>query len=176
MMQSGHSYLVLRATLPCLLAADGDGGTKEEFVRACLQSCHEILRRYFAVRTRLLNGTFLSRSFECHAFTAGVVLLLYGDKFWQNPLGDTALLENVKAAMQRAPGGDMGRMVGCLEALQRFVEGEVSAPGLLRVRMPILGGVEVGRGERGEVRVLSLDENCEEEGAWDFDALDEEGF
>lgn len=184
MMQSGHSYLVLRATLPSLLKAKGTDSPYSANALDCLQACRDILRRYFAVRTRLFNGVFLSRSFEVYAFTASIVLLLHGDKSWQDHQGDTALFENVKAAMLRAPRGEgvevlTNRMISCLNALQRFSEGEAGAPERVRLKVPILGGVEAKRSmETGEVEVEVFGDGIggPETVEFDFDALDEDWF
>ncbi|KAK4503428.1 hypothetical protein PRZ48_004343 [Zasmidium cellare] len=166
MMQSGHSYLVLRATVPYLFTSLEAGMKKE-----CLATCREILRRYFAVRTKLLHGAFLSRSFETHAFTASVILLLSGGDTHQAQ-GDTALVENAKSAML-GRGKGAGRMVECLGGLQRFVEGEGGKSGTMGLRVPMLGGLRVGRDEVGGVRVEVLGTGDDGVVEWDFEKMEE---
>lgn len=184
MMQSGHAYLVLRATMPYLLKSKEEEQEDSSIALECIKTCREFLRRYFAVRTRLLHGAFLSRSFDMHAFTASVILLLQGGKFtWRDGMGDAALVENVKAVMGRdVRAGEEGgkakltrRMIECLEALQQFVEGEAGAEMEVGLRVPILGVVRARRdAEKGEVVVEGFGVGLQERAdvvEWDFDAL-----
>lgn len=106
---------------------------------------------------------------------------MLGGRFrWRDGMGDEALVENVKAVLERGRGRLTRSMIACLEGLQRFVEGEVGVKGEVRLWVPILGTVRARRdSETGEVVVEGRGVGVEEsEGVvdWDFDALADEDW
>ncbi|KAI5367334.1 Putative zn(2)-C6 fungal-type DNA-binding domain-containing protein [Septoria linicola] len=153
LFQSGHDFLVIAAEIPYMTKARFDARYSEHARRA-LRACRDVLRRYFALRTRLAVGAFLSRTLELHALTGCLILMLHRERQAMcSSNEDSALIENAKAAIKQAPEGPGAflpvKMVECLNAVQQCLESSPASPSGVTVRVPILGAVDIRRGQTG---------------------------
>ncbi|KAF2209142.1 hypothetical protein CERZMDRAFT_100659 [Cercospora zeae-maydis SCOH1-5] len=153
LLQMTHRYMAIRAHLPYLFKAK-DNAKFGNNALACMQACRDVLRRYFAVRTRLAEGVFLSRACEIQVFLACVVLLLHRDRSseylpptdsWES---DATLLNNTKIAISKAAAGASDSftemLVSALDQIEHCLEA-VDGSRVVQLRVPLLGAISISR-------------------------------
>ncbi|GIZ46896.1 hypothetical protein CKM354_001000200 [Cercospora kikuchii] len=153
LLQMTHYYMATRAHLPYLFKAKDDVKFQTN-ARACMQACRDVLRRYFAVRTRLAEGIFLSRTCEIQVFLACVILLLHRDRSseylpptdsWES---DATLLNNTKTAISKAAAGTSDSftemLVSALDQIEHCLDA-LDESRVVQLRVPLLGTISISR-------------------------------
>ncbi|PIA98750.1 hypothetical protein CB0940_02346 [Cercospora beticola] len=153
LLQMAHYYIKIRANLPYLFRAK-DNAKFRTNAWACMQACRDVLRRYFAVRTRLAEGVFLSRACEIQVFLACVILLLHRDRSseylpptdsWES---DATLLNNTKIAIGKAAAGTSDSftemLISALDQIEHCLDA-VDGSRVVQLRVPLLGTISISR-------------------------------